>query len=138
MLALPGIANSLVLRMPFLDLTTTFNNPHLFLTEEERLEWCDKDNSDSYKSICPCSGKSKLESHVYLTVGVNDARAPLWHAANFIRQKQNTDFNVYVNMLSGDHTCFDEASSQMELNFMLSSMKKTGKVKEFFKYLRFS
>lgn len=111
----PDLYQSIILKVPFLDVYKTMIDSSLPLTKHEYDEWgnpSDPNVRELIKSYSPYQNlkKGKLPN-VLITTSFNDFRAPYWNSLKYIAKYRQVSDNKTIGMIKvNDYGHFDDAT----------------------------
>lgn len=110
----PELFHSVILKVPFLDVTHTMLNDLLPLTTHEYEEWGNINDEEVFEYIRSYSPYDNIKEqnypHMYITTSLNDFRAPYWNALKYVAKLRSKRTNQGVILLKiTDHGHYDEA-----------------------------
>lgn len=131
----PDTFKALLLRNPFVDVTTTMLDPSLPLTVHEYDEWGNPTQPDAFHNIFSYDPYYNLKPqpypHMFIQSSAIDARVPCWNHARYVAKLRSlkTDKNDLLLTLDSTFGHFGDASSSgvagtaaKEWSFIFSSL----------------
>jgi oligopeptidase B len=103
----PGLFQSIVLDVPFVDVLTAMLDQSLALTKSEREEWGDPINSKmdymNLANLAPYENLSKSTTASWISVGSNDQRVPFWHGLKYVAKQRVLNIETYLHYRNKGH-----------------------------------